>query len=50
MFATVSLGFESSFANIYLFHIFLCAPALVCVVGAASAAPGRLNAEAKFEL
>ncbi len=31
MFATISLSFEGSFANIYLFHIFLSASALMCV-------------------
>lgn len=38
MFATISLGFEGSFANIYLFHIFLSTSARVCVFVASSAA------------
>lgn len=46
MFATVSLGFEGSFANIYLFHIFLSTSSLVCV-DVASCAAGRCKFERK---
>lgn len=47
VFATVSLCFESSFANIYLFHIFLSASARKCLTVAAA---GQLNGEAESEL
>lgn len=30
MFASISLGFQGCFANIYLFHIFLAASAHMC--------------------
>lgn len=38
MFATVSLCFEGSFANVYLFHIFLSASAAAPPAAAAAAA------------
>lgn len=38
MFATVSLRFERSFANVYFFHIFLSASAADPPAAAASAA------------